>query len=96
MRRGKAGWLILILTMFVLLAPAQAGADLWYWNQPGGDDGGDPDRPMGPGYAPGWRAGGVRGDDGGYQKPRLTQVERGWMGRYLTMLSGLRNYYLRF
>ena len=93
MRRIKAGWWTLILMLVVLLAPVHAHADYWWQSQSGPDPGGDPDQPIGPGLSPNQRAGGIRGGD---VKPRSVQVDRTWMGRYLTLLSGLRSFYLRF
>jgi hypothetical protein len=100
MQRVRAGWWTLILMLVVLLAPVHAHADYW-WVSGGGatgpvDPSGDPDSPIGPGLSPGQRAGSVRGGDTGYVKPRTVHVDRMWMGRYLTMLSGLRSFYLRF
>jgi hypothetical protein len=98
MRRVRAGWLTLILTLFVLWVPVQASAD-WYsnWSGEGGgpSDPGDPDNPQGPRLSPGWRSGGT-GGDAGYQSPRLVPTDRSWMRRYLILLSGLRSFYLRF
>lgn len=94
MRKVRAGWLTLILTLFVLWVPVTASADKW--GPPGGgtDPGGDPDYPMGPQISPGWRSSGnVAGDTG---RPSQWKTDRVWLKRYLTLWSGLRGFYLRF
>lgn len=93
MRRARTSWLTLILMLVALAIPITSRAD-WY-SRTGGSDGGDPDYPTpGGGITPGWRARGTgRGDD---QINRPMSPDSWWMRRYLTLLSGLRSYNLRF
>ena len=98
MRRTKTSWLAFILMLVVLLAPVRAHAD-WYWYMGGGgsDPSGDPDQPTGPGddrVSPGTRLGGTPGN--GIHRSPVSPIQRAWMNRYLTLLSGLRSYYLHF
>jgi hypothetical protein len=95
MRRTKTSWLTLILMLFALAAPITARADFWAYYLGGGGDAGDPDNPTGK-LAPSERAGRVGGNDSRYQTQRPLRSDSWFMRRYLTLLSGLRSYYLRF
>src|SRR5262245_47866265 len=102
MRRNRTGWWGFILMLVVLLAPLRAHADFWprYWDGGTTDPSGDPDQPTGPGddrVSPGTRLGGANGNDGiGIHRSSSRLTQRIWMNRYLTLLSGLRSYYLHF
>ena len=97
----KKNWLSLLLLLVALAAPITAKADFYWTSNPGGgtgggDDTGDPDSPLGPRMAPGQRSGGTGGSDSRYQVNRPLRTDSWLMRRYLTLLSGLRSYYLRF
>jgi hypothetical protein len=100
MHGTKKNWLSLFLLLFVLATPITAKADFYWSSNPGGtgggDDTGDPDSPLGPRMAPGQRSGGTGGNDSRYQVNRPLRSDSWLMRRYLTLLSGLRSYYLRF
>ena len=98
MRRNKTGWWVFILTLVVLLAPMRAHADWFSWMGGGGttDPSGDPDQPSGPGddrISPNTR---VIGNGPGVHRTPSSPIQRVRVNRYLTMLSGLRSYYLHF
>jgi hypothetical protein len=100
MRRNRASWWAFILMLAVLLVPLRAHADLWlsFYSSGGTDPSGDPDQPTGPGddrVSPGVRLGGGTGGDG-VHRSLSSPIRRVWMNRYLTLLSGLRSYYLHF
>jgi len=106
MRRNKGGWWVFILTLVVLLAPLSAHADFWprFYGEagsgdPGGGGSGDPDLPTGGGggagaISPGTRLSGNPGGD--IHRGPSSRINQAWMNRYLTLLSGLRSYYLHF
>ena len=102
MHGTKKNWLSLLLLLFVLATPITAKADFYWQSNPGGGTGdgggdtGDPDNPMGPRMAPGIRSGSTGGNDSRYQVNRPMGSGTWVMRRYLTMLSGLRSFYLRF
>ena len=102
MRRVRTSWLGFILILVVLVAPLWAHADLYprYYGGGGTDPSGDPDQPTGPGddrISPGVRLGGAGGNDGNViRRSPSSPIQRVWMNRYLTLLSGLRSYYLHF
>jgi hypothetical protein len=99
MRRNKAGWWAFILMLVVLLAPLRAHADFWPRFYGGGstDPSGDPDQPSGPGddrVSPNTR---VIGNGGpGVHRSPSSPIQRAAVNRFLTLLSGLRSYYLHF
>jgi hypothetical protein len=92
MHGSKKRWLSLWLLLFVLATPLSVRAD--YGTPTGGSDGGDPDNPYGR-ICPGQRAGGVGRNDGEYRRP-VMRSDSWLMRRYLTLLTSLRSYYLRF
>jgi hypothetical protein len=99
MRRNKGGWWVFILTLVVLLAPLSAHADFWprIYGGGGGDPSGDPDQPTGPNgdnISPGNRLSRAPGN-GDLHSPS-SPIQRARVNRYLTLLSGLRSYYLHF
>jgi hypothetical protein len=98
MQRVKTGWAAFIFTLVVLLAPLQASATLKGMGSSGGGgtgggDGGDPDHPTG--AWPGLRTKAPRGDYGS-QASQMPSMNREWLRGYLTLISGLRSFYLRF
>lgn len=101
----KKNWLSLSLLLFALAIPINAKADYYWQSNPGGatggedgggDPGGDPDGPFGSRMAPGQRSGGTGGNDSRYQVNRPLGSDTWLLRRYLTLLSGLRSFYLRF
>ena len=100
MRRINGGWWAFILALVVLFAPVRAHADWFSWMGGGGGSGtdpsGDPDAP-GPGddrISPNTR---VIGNGGpGVHRTPSSPIQRVRVNRYLTLLSGLRSYYLHF
>lgn len=102
MHKSKKSWLSLLLLLFVLAIPMRASADFFRFTGGSGgggaSDSGDPDNPTPapPGIAPGQRSGGTGRNDGNFHVNRPIRSDSWLLRRYLTMLSGLRSFYLRF